>query len=297
MNLDTIDTFVSSQTGAAGSFIDKMIPALSGVFVSAFIAIGLWVLYRLATKALKKYVIAKAFRKSNGKSFLLLWRYVWLFVGSIIVIFSLSGSLTALGLSAAFLGMILGWSLQAPVTGIAAWLMVVLKRPFKIGDRIIVDGIIGDVTDISLTHISLNQVGGTVSGEDPSGRGVLIPNGTLFSTKIFNYAFESSYILDEVAITVTYSSNLHKAEELIRIAAVQETGDIIARSKQEPYTRVMFVDSGIRISLRYQTRATNRSEVSSAISRRIFDVFKLDKSVQFAYPHMQVIYNSEQKSA
>ena len=34
-----------------------------------------------------------------------------------------------------FGGMLLGWSLQAPVSGLAAWVMVTLKRPFRIGDR------------------------------------------------------------------------------------------------------------------------------------------------------------------
>ena len=63
-----------------------------------------------------------------------------------------------------FLGMILGWSLQAPVTGIAAWLMLILKRPLKIGQRVIVAGITGDVVDITLTHVILNQVGGAVAG-------------------------------------------------------------------------------------------------------------------------------------
>ena len=63
-----------------------------------------------------------------------------------------------------FLGMILGWSQQAPVTGIAAWLMLILKRPFKIGQRVIIAGITGDVVDITLTHVILNQVGGTVAG-------------------------------------------------------------------------------------------------------------------------------------
>ena len=80
-------------------------------------------------------------------------------------------------------------------------MMIILKRPFKIGDRVIISGITGDVVDINLTHVLLNQVGGTIGG--------LIPNATLFGQIISNYALEefggkatdaptSDYILDGV---------------------------------------------------------------------------------------------------
>ena len=71
-----------------------------------------------------------------------------------------------MGLTAAFLSMVLGWSLQRPVTGVAAWLMVMIKRPFQIGDRIIIQGVRGDVLDISPTHVLLGEVGGTIGGEE-----------------------------------------------------------------------------------------------------------------------------------
>ncbi|MYA24171.1 MAG: mechanosensitive ion channel family protein [Gemmatimonadetes bacterium] len=61
-----------------------------------------------------------------------LLKYAFMLAGIVFVIASLSGSLAAMGLTAAFLSMVLGWSLQRPVTGVAAWLMVMIKRPFQI---------------------------------------------------------------------------------------------------------------------------------------------------------------------
>jgi len=87
---------------------------------------------------------------------------------------AMSGSLKLLDLPEGFFGMMLGWSLQQPVTGIAAWRMILLKKPFKIVDRVIIAGITGDVTGISLTHVILNQVGESVGAEERSGRGILI---------------------------------------------------------------------------------------------------------------------------
>jgi len=151
-----------------------------GPILAVVTILVLFVAYKLTAGGLRRYLRNKAYKPENIRSFLFLWRYLWLAVIFIFALISLSGSLLSLGISAAFLGMILGWSLQAPVTGIAAWLMIVVKRPFKIGDRVIIAGIIGDVVDITLTHIVLDQVGGTIGGEEKSGRGVLIPNAILF---------------------------------------------------------------------------------------------------------------------
>ncbi|RMD82264.1 MAG: mechanosensitive ion channel family protein, partial [Lentisphaerae bacterium] len=199
--------------------IETLISPYKSVLLAIVIAIGLWISYRICTRLLKHYMEGKAHKPENVQNFLLIWRYAWLGVGLIVVITSLSGSIASLGISAAFLGMVLGWSLQAPVTGVAAWLMIILKRPFKIGDRIIVSGIIGDVIDINLTHIVLNQVGGTVSGEEKSGRGVMIPNATLFQQVIYNYTFQTNFILDEVPVLVSYESDIEEATKLLLEAA------------------------------------------------------------------------------
>jgi len=97
----------------------------------------------------------------------------------------------------------LGWSLQQPVTGIAAWLMIILKKPFKIGDRVVIAGVTGDVTGITLTHVILNQVGGSIGGEERSGRGILIPNAILFQHMIINYTLDQEYMLVTAVSTDT----------------------------------------------------------------------------------------------
>ena len=188
--------------------------ATRGILLAIITIAALWITYRVTKRVLSRYMRANAHKQENIENFLLLYRYLWLGVGVVFVLVSFSGQITALGISAAFVGMILGWSLQAPVTGIAAWLMIILKRPFKIGDRVIIAGIIGDVMDINLTHVVLNQVGGTVGGEEKSGRGVLIPNATLFAQVIYNYTLETKTILDEVLVRLTFDTDIELAEKL-----------------------------------------------------------------------------------
>jgi small-conductance mechanosensitive channel len=265
----------------------------------------LWVLYKLSSRALGRYLSSRGeYKAENVQQFLFIWRYIWLGLGAIFGIISFSGSLATLGISAAFLGMVLGWSLQAPVTGIAAWLMIILKQPFKIGDRVIIAGIIGDVVDITLTHVLLNQVGGTIGGEEKSGRGVLIPNATLFQQIIYNYTLEggpeaaevaSSYILDEVPVRLTYGSDFDEAEKILIGAARQVTGEIVRETGQEPFIRAELFESGILMRLRYQTLGKERQRISSDIVRVIIREFGRSSKVDFCYPHMDIYYTSRQQ--
>jgi small-conductance mechanosensitive channel len=267
----------------------------------------IWLFYHVSRRLLRRYLMKRAYKEENVQHFLFMWRYIWLGIGVVFGLVSFSGSLASLGISAAFLCMILGWSLQAPVTGIAAWLMIILKRPFKIGDRVIITGIIGDVVDISLTHVLLNQVGGTIGGEEKSGRAVLIPNATLFSQVIYNYTLEdvstprteetesaglstASFILDEVVVRLTHHSDLDEAERILIQAAKEVTADIVRTSGEEPFIRAELFDSGLHVRLRYQTMAKERQRISSDIVRRVLREFRRNERVEFAYPHMDLMH-------
>lgn len=276
----------------------------------------IWLAYQISRRALRLYLIQRAHKEENVRQFLFVWRYLWVISGAVFGIISFSGSLATLGISAAFLGMVLGWSLQAPVTGIAAWLMIILKRPFKIGDRVIIAGIIGDVVDITLTHVLLNQVGGTIGGEEKSGRGVLIPNATMFGQIIYNYTLEdvssgqgggpkghkrtageppeSSYLLDEVVVRLTYQSDLDEAERMLISAARRATEEIVRATGEEPFIRAELFESGLYVRLRYQTMAKERQRISSDIVRILFREVKASDKVEFCYPHMSLYHAPRQ---
>ena len=210
------------------------------------------------------------------------------------VVVSISGSLAALGLTVAFVGMVLGWSLQRPVTGVAAWLMVMIKRPFKIGDRIIIQGVRGDVLEISPTHVLLGEVGGTIGGEESSNRGILIPNAVLFDQMVINYAVsqETKYILDEVPVRISYDSDYKLTEETLITCAREVTGTIVEETGKEPEVRAEFFDSGVLMRLRYQSIAVERQKISTEIVAKIMEAFANSDRLGFAYPHTAVEYKA-----
>ncbi len=275
-----------------GDFINAIINSpFKGIILSAITITTLFILKAVLGYFVKKYVYKHAQVETNAQNFMAVWGYVWTAVIAIFGIISLSGSLKTLGISAGFLGMVLGWSLQAPVTGIAAWLMLILKRPFKIGDRVIIAGITGDVMDITLTHVILNQVGGTVSSEERSGRGILIPNAILFGQTITNFTLEEEYILVEVPVRITFESNWQEAERILVNAAKEVAAEVIADINEEPFIRAELFDAGIMMRLRYKCRPVDRASSLSDIVKIIFHEFSINENVEFCYAHTEVIYS------
>ena len=238
-----------------------------------------WILHRKNKPAVEGVMIGRLYRLT----------------AVLIVILSIAfgfGKLATFGtFFSLFGGMLLGWSLQAPVSGFAAWILVSLKRPFRPGDRIQLPGshgLTGDVHEIGPMYTVLNQVGGSISSEEAVGRYVLVPNAMLFSQIVINYTVEqeAAYILDEVVIRITHNSDWSKAEKILLEAANDVTEEIIETTGVLPYIRSDLYDYGVYLRLRYQTRVRNRAEIAYEITKRIFSGFQQDDSVDFAIPYV-----------
>ena len=189
-----------------------------------------------------------------------------------------------------FGGMMLGWSLQAPISGVAAWMLVSLKRPFRPGDRVQFPnlGLTGDIKDIGLMYTVLDQVGGTIGSEEAVGRDILVPNAMLFTQVAINYTSvqESDYLLDEVVVRITFDSNWEKAEQILLSAATDLTRDVIAITGMQPYIRSDMYDYGVYMRLRYQTKAKDRAEMGYKLSKRIFEEIQRTPIVDLAIPYV-----------
>jgi len=255
-----------------------------------------FIVFSIILKLIKRSLLAKAKtrkQKSNVTVFTDLLKYLFAFFLIIIGISLYSGKLGDLGFIAGLLTVAVGWALQKPISGVVAWLILVTRRPFHIGDRIIISNMKGDVSDITLTHIFLDEVGGTIDGEEGSGRTVMIPTSVIFEHEVINYTQRDDFILDEVVTAVTYESDLKKAEEIITDAVEEIMNPMWVgfpkRISKKSHIRLMFKDSGIDITIRYHTLATKRNVITTGIRREIWNLVRKTSSVNFAYPHTEVL--------
>lgn len=286
-----------SLSSMSGVWTDRVYPALPKVIEIIIGLAILFVFYRAVTKILQKLLLAKAKTKSeknNAVVVIRIWEYFFFFFIALAAIFLYTGSLTGLGISAGLLTAALGWALQRPITGIAAWVMIVVKKPFQIGDRILIGDVKGDVTDITLTHVYLKEIGGTIATEEISGRVVMIPNSVLFEKNIINYTMQDDLILDQIEVLVSYGSNIEKIIGLAVDAAEKCTKEW-AKRVPNPHVRTYFSESGLRVITRYFTKVEIRTRVSSDITYLLLKEFRKHKDIEIAYPHRYVLFGGKKK--
>ena len=136
-------------------------------------------------------------------------------------------------------GLAIGLALQGSLANFAGGVLILLFKPFKIGDWISAQGVDGAVKEISIFSTKLNTFGNQVA---------IIPNGQLANGNIINYNAENSR-RDNYQIGISYNSNIKAAKAiLLEICAKDE------RIAKEPEPQVVvgsLGDSAINLSLRY----------------------------------------------
>ena len=269
-----------TRLAANGSTAPGLLAIFAGVLaVSQALTLGTaWVLRRRGKPAAEGVMVGR----------------IYMLAAALAILFSAAYGFGAFKAFTSFVaalgGMMLGWALQAPISGFAAWVLVSLKRPFRPGDRIQFPnlGLVGDVKDVGIMYTMLDQVGGTIGSEEAVGRYILVPNAMLFSQVVINYTVsqEAAFMLDEVVVRITYDSNWEKAEKVLLDAAREMTKDIVDATGVQPYIRCDLYDYGVYLRLRYQTRVQERVEIAYRIQKRIFEDIQKTPSVDLAIPYV-----------
>ena len=108
------------------------------------------------------------------------------------------------------ISLVLGFALQTPITSFIAWVYILVRAPYRVGDRIRIGQATGDVIDVSYLDTTLWEFGGEyLSTDHPSGRIIKFPNSTVLTQAVYNYSWPLfPYIWNEVKFQVAYGSDL-----------------------------------------------------------------------------------------
>ena len=210
-------------------------------------------------------------------------RYLLATVAIIVAAFSFAGSWTGLGVSLGVIAAAAGFALQRPAASVAAWIAILVKKPFLIGDRIAVGTIArGDVIDLTLTHITLAEVGRWGS-EDVSGRTIIVPNNVIFELPVIRYGDADDLVLTEVEFTISYASPVAKARDIAESIAIELAGPDCGA-----HTRIKIAENGVRMELRFNAQVAQANRLTSDVSERILSAFAETSDVRMAYARMDV---------
>src|SRR4026209_603669 len=125
------------------------------------------------------------------------------------------------------LSLILGFALQTPITSFIGWVYILLREPYRVGDRIKIGTATGDVIDVDYLDTTLWEFGGDyLSTEHPSGRIIKFPNSTVLSSPVYNYTWPLfPYVWNEIRFQVAYNSDLEFVAKTMKEVAEQEVGE------------------------------------------------------------------------
>src|SRR5437667_11377440 len=127
---------------------------------------------------------------------------------------------------------IIGLAVQTPMTSFLGWIYILVRHPYRVGDRIQIEDATGDVIDVSYLDTTLWEFGGKyLSTDHPSGRIIKFPNSKVLNTMVFNYSWPLfPYIWNEIKFQIAYQSDLQFVATTMQKITEEEIGeDMIER--------------------------------------------------------------------
>lgn len=276
-------------------------PVQVQVFRTVFILLFMGFLYQFTKRILYKTIEdSKTYYRSKKAAMYIVVVLTFILIGR--VWFKGVQSITTfLGIFTAGLAI----AMKDLILNIAGWVYILWKRPFRIGDRIEIDGVSGDVIDIQVFEFALMETRNWIKADQSTGRIVHIPNSILFDESLFNYSKGIPYIWDEIPIYITFESDWKKAKKILENIALKYAESISERAessikeasrkfvifnaKLEPtvYTSIDN-ENCVTLTIRYMCSYRKRRDSSQKIYEEVLDNFNLHEDIQFAYPTQRV---------
>ncbi len=201
-------------------------------------------------------------------------RYLVLLIGLLIIVQTAGIDLTTFNVLAGAIGIGVGFGLQNVVSNFIAGLIIMFERPIKVGDRIEVDQVDGDVIEIGARST-------TVLTNDNIT--IIVPNSRFITETVVNWQYEDKTVRFRIPVAVAYGSDAHKVRELLKEVA-RENPDVL--ESPEPNVRLMeFGDNGLVFELRVWSSSSvhRRGRLLSSINFAVYDKFN-EAGIEFPFP-------------
>jgi small-conductance mechanosensitive channel len=182
------------------------------------------------SKLLQLIILKKAHLKSTRYNLVRLVKLLSVIVIILIITSFLFVNWYAAAVSLGLISLILGFALQTPISSFIGWVYILIRNPYRIGDRIQIDTFKGDVVEIGYLDTTLWEFAGEYLTNDlPSGRLIRFPNSLIFQSAVFNYSWQRfPFIWNEIPFHIAYESDLEFVQKTIRETTISELGEEMA---------------------------------------------------------------------
>ncbi len=202
------------------SALQPYYPVLSKITMS----LSIFAIILLIGRFTENIIINRKSSQGEKYNLLSITRLVTTVLIIIVIIAFLFQNLYAIAVSFGLISLVLGFALQAPITSFIAWLYIVFRQPYKVGDRIQLDSLRGDVVEINYLDTAILECSGDYLGNDrQSGRIIYFPNSIILKSDVINYSGPYvPFIWNETPIQVAYTSDLQFVEKCLLEAASRD---------------------------------------------------------------------------
>ena len=211
-------------------------------------------------------------------------RYGVLILGFVIVMQTVGINLSTLTILAGALGVGIGFGLQNITNNFVSGIIILFERPIKVGDRIQVGEIFGDVISISMRSTTV------ITNDNIS---VIVPNSEFISSRVINWSHNDRNVRFNIPVGVAYKEDPEKVKKILLEVADKEEGVL---KKPEPDVLFKeFGDSSLNFNLRIWTNSfiTTPDMLKSRLYFEIFKEFRED-GIEIPFPQRDLhIKNTE----
>jgi len=236
-------------------------------------------------------------------------RYQFLLFGKIMVWIAVSAIIaftftTELGSVATFAGLLtagVAVAMQNVLLSVAGYFFLIGKYGIRIGDRVQIAGVTGEVVDIGLVRLHLLELGSGGTDAQPSGRVVAFSNSIVFqpTSGVFKQIPGTSFIWHEVSLTFSSESNYrmiqeriatavdialkdHRAEMERQMRHMEKTLSSIRAIELRPKTGLRFTSSGIEVTVRFPLALQNAAEIDDGVMRELRAAIEQEPKLKLA---------------
>jgi small-conductance mechanosensitive channel len=234
------------------------------------------------------------------RQFLVMRRVVIGFLFVIVLTLGFVSEFSSLATFAGFITAGIAVGLQAVLLSVAAYFFIIGRYGIRVGDRISVAGITGDVVDIGLVRLYLMELAGSGLDFYPTGRIVVFSNAVLFQTgtPLFKQIPGTEYAWHEVVVMISPNGD-HKAaqerlvatvngvysqyrQEIERQHATIERRVDIQIEAPRPEARLQFADTGLELLVRYPVEIRKAPDIDEQMTRKVLQLVETDATLKAA---------------
>lgn len=268
---------INKYSEEIGHFIITYGPQLIGAIIT--LVIGLWVIKRITNS------ISKGFEKKgidpSLRPFLISLIGVALKIFLIISVLSMIGiAMTSFVAIIGAAGLAVGLALSGTLQNFAGGVIILILKPFKVGDFIEAQGHSGTVNSILIFNTILKT---------PDNKTIILPNGNLATGSLINYSTEPTRRVDW-AIGISYGEQVEKARTIL-LSILSQDERIF--KDPEPFIKMSeLADSSVNLAVRVWVNAPDFWNVKMENLEKIYTTFN-QEGISFPFPQMDVHLQKE----